>query len=106
MESANAEMEDRTVLSEETPRAALEDRDLLRRLLAEVSVIRKENQQLKSQALFISSYGVAYTIYLLFIYGVVYRTPQKKKKKMLSRLSSKSRDLLSHVISSFLQMLR
>ena len=80
MESANAEMEDRTVLSEETPRAALEDRDLLRRLLAEVSVIRKENQQLKSQALFISSYGVAYTIYLLFIYGVVYRTPQKNKK--------------------------
>lgn len=49
MESANAEMEDGTVLSEETPRAALEDRDLLRRLLAEVSVIRKENQQLKSQ---------------------------------------------------------
>ena len=42
-------MEDRTVLSEETPRAALEDRDLLRRLLAEVSVIRIENQQLKSQ---------------------------------------------------------
>ena len=49
MESANAEMEDRTVLSEGTPRTALEDRDLLRRLLAEVSVIRKENQQLKSQ---------------------------------------------------------
>ena len=49
MESASAEMEDSTVLSEETPRAALEDRDLLRRLLAEVSEIRKENQQLKSQ---------------------------------------------------------
>ena len=49
MESANPEMEDRTVLSEETPRAGLEDRDLLRRLLAEVSEVRKENQQLKSQ---------------------------------------------------------
>ena len=47
--------------------------------------------------LFISSYGVAYTIYLLFIYGVVYRTPQKKKN-MLSRLSSKSRDLLSCIL--------
>ena len=49
MESTNAQMEDVTVLSQETQRAAPEDRDLLRRLLAEVSEIRKENQQLKSQ---------------------------------------------------------
>jgi len=49
MESSSAQMEDVTVLGEETPRAAPEDRDLLRRLLAEVSEIRKENQQLKSQ---------------------------------------------------------
>lgn len=49
MESTNAQMEDVAVLSEETPRAAPEDRDLLRRLLAEVTEIRKENQQLKSQ---------------------------------------------------------
>lgn len=42
-------MEDTTVLGEGTPKAAPEDRDLLRRLLAEVSEIRKENQQLKSQ---------------------------------------------------------
>ena len=49
MESRNAQMEDVTVLGKETPRAALEDRDLLRQLLAKVSEIRKENQQLKSQ---------------------------------------------------------
>ena len=49
MESTNAQTEDVTVFSEESQRTALEDRDLLRRLLAEVSEIRKENQQLKSQ---------------------------------------------------------
>ena len=49
MESTNAQMEDVTMLSEETPRAAPEDRDLLRRLLTEVSEIRKNNQQPKSQ---------------------------------------------------------
>ena len=36
----------------------------------------------------------------------VWGSLQDSSKNMLSRLSSKSRDLLSHVISSFLQMLR
>ena len=36
-------------LVKKTPRAAPEDRDLLRRLLTEVSEIRKNNQQPKSQ---------------------------------------------------------
>lgn len=49
MESANAEREEMATVSEETPRAAPEDRDVLKQLLAEVAEIRKENKELRSK---------------------------------------------------------
>lgn len=56
MESPRQENEENTRPDRETPRAAPEnqatpeDINLVRKLLAEVAEIRKENQQLKSEA--------------------------------------------------------
>ena len=46
--SPNAENQEIRILNQETPRAAPDD-DLVRKLLDEVSEIRKENQQLKNE---------------------------------------------------------
>ena len=46
--SPNAENQEIRILDQETPRAAPDD-DLVRKLLAEVSEIRKENQQLRNE---------------------------------------------------------
>ena len=46
--SRNAEIQETRMLDQETPRAAPND-DLVRKLLVEVSEIRKENQQLRNE---------------------------------------------------------
>ena len=46
--SPNAENQEIRILDQETPRAAPDD-DLVRKLLGEVSEIRKENQQLRNE---------------------------------------------------------
>ena len=46
--SPNAENQEIRILDQETPRAAPDD-DLVRKLLVEVSEIRKENHQLRNE---------------------------------------------------------
>ena len=46
--SPSAENQEIRILDQETPRAAPDD-DLVRKLLSEVSEIRKENQQLRNE---------------------------------------------------------
>ena len=71
--SPNAENQEIRILDQETPRAAPDD-DLVRKLLAEVSEIRKETQQLRNEIANLKSSAKRQ------LFQPCSRSPEKRKK--------------------------